>query len=316
LARVSVGIAAYNNRDIIGGCLVSVFAQTMTPQEVVVVDNASTDGTAEFVAAEFPEARLIINDTNELFTGAQNTCINDTDGEFYLMLNSDVVLDGGFLEAAVGAMDRDAEVGSVTGRVLRTGGGTIDTTGLFVGRDRRPAERGYGEPDDGRYSEPGYVFGAGGVCPLYRRSMLSGLALGKGEFLDSSYGAFYEDLDLAWRAARSGWKAYYEPRAAAFHMRGATARKPDEGGLLSNYGLARLPVELQARLVVNRYMTIIKNDSFGGLLLDLPFVLLYEIKLWAYLVLFSPGALAGIFRGLRNNIGRALRLRGEIHARK
>jgi len=314
LVRVSVGIAAFNNRDIIGDCLASVFAQSIEPSEVVVVDNASEDGTADLVASEFPRARLVINETNELFTGAQNRCIATTDGDYYLMLNSDVVLDSGFLEAAVAAMESDPATGSVSGRVLRGGGGVIDTTGLFLGHDRRPLERGYGEPDDGRYPEPGYVFGAGGACPLYRRSMLEDVRLKEGEYLDGSYGVFYEDLDLAWRANIRGWKAYYEPSAVAWHLRGASARteKP-AAGFLGRFGLAGLPVKFRSRVLANRWLTIIKDDTPGGFLGNLPFIALYELKLWAYFVLFSPSALPGFFRLMAGGAGRAWRLRKKIH---
>jgi len=315
LASVSVTIAAYNNRDIISDCLNSVLRQSRPVHEVVLVDNASTDGTADFVAVNFPDVRVIRNTSNELFSPAQNRAIAGTGGEYVLMLNSDAVLDEGFVAAAVDAMESDPVVGSVSGRVLRAGGGVIDTTGLTLGRDRRPVERGYGEPDDGRYSEGGYVFGAGGVCPLYRRTMLEDVKLADGEYLDGTYGAFYEDLDLAWRANIRGWKAIYEPGAVAYHVRGATARtKRPRAGFLARFGLARLPVGLRARVAANRWLTIVKDDTPGGFVINLPFILLYELRLWAYFMVFSPSALPEVFRLLRDGLVRAWRLRKKIHA--
>lgn len=309
---VSVSIVSYNNRGFIGDCIDSVMRQSVPVAEIVLVDNASTDGTVEFVRDNYPAVRIIRNTENKLFCAAQNTGIKATSGEYVLALNSDVVLDSGFVGSAAAAMETDPRVGAVSGRVLRTGGGIIDTTGLSVGTDRRPVERGYGEPDDGRYMEPGYVFGAGGVCPLYRRAMLEDLAL-DGEYFDESYGAFFEDMDLAWRADIRGWRAYYAPDALAYHQRGATARSKGPGpGFLKEYAISYLPDALKSRLVVNRYLTMIKDDTFGGVLKDLPRIVSCDVKLWAYLLFFAPGALPGVLKGLKS-VPLALKRRKTIH---
>lgn len=311
--KVSVVIASYNNRPIIGDCIASALGQSHPAVEVILVDNASTDGTPEFVRESFPEVRVIRNETNELFCGAQNRGIRASSGEYVLALNSDAVLEPRFVEEALKPMETNPDVGSVTGRILRSGGGVIDTTGLFLGRDRRPVERGYGELDYGQYMEPGRVFGAGGAAPLYRRAMLDDVAAG-GEYFDETYGAFYEDLDLAWRAAARGWMACYAPSAVAYHMRGATARTGTGPRFLKGNAFAMLPDGLKSRLVVNRYLTIAKNDTLAGLLVNLPFILLYDIRIWLYLLFFSPGAIPGVFRGLRA-LGAAWSRRSFTHGR-
>jgi len=310
--KVSVTIASYNNRAIIGECIASVLGQTHREVEVVLVDNASTDGTAAFVSDNYPSVRVLHNEDNDLFCKAQNRGIRETSGDYVLVLNSDVVLDSRFVEEALKPMNARPRVGSVTGRILRKGGGVIDTTGLFLGRDRKPVDRGYGEPDDGRYMEPGYVFGAGGVAPLYRRKMLEEVSL-DGEYFDESYGAFYEDLDLAWRARARGWTAWYAPEAVAWHVRGATARtgKPARG-LFRRYALARLPDALKSRLVVNRYLTMVKNETLGGLLMNLPFIVFYDLRLWFYLLFFSPRAIPAVARGM-GLVGKAWRRRSLTH---
>ena len=310
--KVSVSIASYNNRAIIADCISSVLAQSHPDIEVVLVDNASTDGTAEFVRENFPAVRVVVNRQNELFCGAQNKGIRAGTGEYVLVLNSDVVLDARFVEEALAAMCNDQGIGSVSGRILRSGGGVIDTAGLLLGRDRRPVDRGYGEPDDGRYMEPGYVFGAGGVAPLYRRAMLDDIAE-DGEYFDEAFGAFYEDLDLSWRAAARGWKAWYAPSAVAYHMRGATARtERPRRRFLMNYGFARLPDGLKSRLVVNRYLTMVKNDTLAGAARNLPHILLYDMKIWSYMLFFSPGTIPGVIRGL-GALKTAWRKRGTTH---
>ena len=305
LKKVSVSIVNYCGRELLAECLASVGRQTYPSLETVVVDNASDDGSVEFVRESFPWARVIENGRNELFCKAQNTGIGSTSGEYVLILNNDVVLHEDFVAEAVKAIEADPKVGAVTGKILRMDGRTLDTTGLFRGRDRRPVERGYGRPDEGRFEAPEYVFGTGGVCPLYRRECLDD-ASPDGEYFDPGYGAFYEDLDLAWRAQRKGWRAYYAPKAIAWHHRGATAQKKvagkrserDKGGMFSGFAYARLPDFLKARLLLNRYKTMIRNDRLPEFFRDLPWILLYDLKLWGYTLLFSPRALPGFIKGL------------------
>lgn len=284
----------------LGDCLRSVMDQSYPEIEVVLVDNKSTDGSAGFVRENFPAVRVIENDENSYFCRGQNIGIRSSGGEFVLALNSDVVLHKEFVSEAVRAAEKDKRVGSVSGRILRTGGERLDTTGLFLGRDRRPLERGYGTADMGLYKEAGYVFGAGGVAPLYRREMLDQVAL-EGEYFDETYRAFYEDLDLAWRAARRGWLAYYAPGAVAWHKRGGTAktRRPPLK-VFESYNFAYLSTEMKARLMMNRYMTMVKNDTPRGLLVNFPFILLYDIKVWAFITLFSPGAIPIFLRNLKD----------------
>jgi GT2 family glycosyltransferase len=306
---VSVSIVNYNGVGFLGDCLRSVMEQDYPEIEVVLVDNKSTDGSVGFVRENFPAVRIIENDENSYFCRGQNIGIKSSGGDYVLALNSDVVLHREFVKEAVRAADADERVGSVTGRILRTGGGVIDTTGLFLGRDRRPLERGYGKADTGQHGQAGYVFGAGGVAPLYRRAMLEEVAL-EGEYFDEGYKAFYEDLDLAWRAMRRGWLAYYAPDALAWHKRGGTAKsgKPPLK-LFASYNFAYLTDELKARLMMNRYMTMLKNDRPLDVLANFPFILAYDIRVWTYVALFSPGAIPFFIKDLKD-LRRAWRRRG------
>ena len=112
-----------------------------------------------------------------------------------------------YLRELVLAADADERIGSVTGRILRTGGELVDTTGLLLGRDRRPRERGYGAADTGQFGEAGYVFGVGGVAPLYRRAMREDVAVdlsgtvGALPLVPSAVRATFGALELPWTAA-------------------------------------------------------------------------------------------------------------------
>jgi GT2 family glycosyltransferase len=310
--KVSVSIVNFNKRELLRECLASVMGQTYPVWEVVVVDNASTDGSAPMVCEEFPRVKVIENPANELFCRAQNTGIRRTTGEYVLVLNNDAVLDRRFVSEMVSAMDADDNIGMVSGKILRRDRLKIDTTGLFLGKDRKPVERGYGEQENGQYEEAGYIFGAGGVAPLYRRDMLRDTEV-EGEFFDETYGAFYEDLDLAWRAYRHGWSAYYAPKAVAMHVRGGTAKQElPPVKFLSSFDFTFLSRELKARLMMNRYLTMVKNDMPLDFVLNLPFIILYDLKMWAYLIVFSPSVIPEFFRKF-GDFSTAWRRRKLIH---
>ena len=160
---------------------------------------------------------------------------------------------------------------------------TIDSTGLFVGRDRKAVERGYGKIDKGQYDEPGYVFGVSGSCAFLRKSMLLDIK-DKNGYFDERFGMYYEDLDLCWRANKKGWKTYYNPKAVAYHVRGGTAMSPNhKAGLIFPY----ISQDLKKRYIMNRYKCMIKNDSIFNFLVNLPFILCYDIKLWIYFIFDS-----------------------------
>jgi hypothetical protein len=226
-------------------------------------------------------------------------------GDFILCLNNDVILDRDYLKEALSGAGIDDKIGMVSGKILRMDKKTIDSTGLFLGRNRKAVERGYGKIDKGQYDKPGYVFGVSGACAFLRRSMLDDIKDENGYF-DERFGMYYEDLDLCWRANKKGWKAYYNPKAIAYHLRGGTTvgcsaiTSPDKVGTKqSQYtGLlrrlaprndifSRLSDDLQKKYIINRYRCMIKNDSIFGFLINLPFILCYNTKLWIYFI-FDP----------------------------
>jgi len=113
------------------------------------------------------------------------------------------------------------------------------------------------------------------------------------EYFDHDFHIFYEDLDVAWRAQRLGWKGYYIPQAIAYHLRGGTARAPQ--GINKGYARRYLGKELHFDLVKNRYLTIIKNIAFWELVLRLPFIMIYDIFVWLHIFLSGPALVKTIF---------------------
>lgn len=284
---VSVIVINWNGKQFLSHCLTSVLDQTYRDLDLLVIDSGSSDGSPEFLRKEFSGVRVIAKVENLGYSRAFNLGLKMTEGKYVLLLNADTYLDHLFIEKAVSAMDHNLALGSLSGKILRFDRRTLDSAGQFLGRDRRPLDRGYNEGDKGQYDDEAVELSVCGAVAFYRRKMLEECAL-LGESYDEDYFAFYEDLDLGWRANLLGWKSLYFPKSVAYHFRWGTGGFK---GFKGRYGFLKRPLELKVHLLKNRYLTIIKNDHLRGILKDLPQILQFEGKLWAGILLFSPSLL-------------------------
>lgn len=290
-APVAVVIVSWNSAGFLPGCLASLRALEHPPAEVVVVDNGSGDGSVGLLRREFPEVQVVEERGNAGFCRANNVGIRRTRSPLVLVLNPDTRLEPRFLEEMLPAFE-DPRVGIVCGKLLRFDGRTLDSAGQRLGRSRQPVDRGYGRPDRGQFDRDEAVFGACAAAALYRRAMLESIADGDGEVFDERYFAFCEDLDVAWRARRLGWRAVYRHRAVGYHARGGSAERPGKRGPAM---LRRSPA-VRYHIVKNRWLTMARNDSLRGVLLNLPFVLARDLATLGLLAATSPGVIARLWR--------------------
>ncbi len=280
-SMVSILFLCWNSGEEILEGVRSALAQGWPEIEVIVLDNGSIDGSPERISEHFGAAvRLIRFEKNLGYTGGYNRGFRLARGRFLLAVNPDVRLAPDFVQRALGAFE-DPRVGLVAGRLLREDGVLVDSTGQFLGRNRKTIDRGYGEARKSASGLPGTVLSACGAAALYRREMLEDVADGHAYF-DQDYFAFHEDLELGWRAWRAGWKAVHVPRAEATHLR-SSGRKAGRLGLTFER-----PPEVIAHIVKNRYLTMLRHDRFGAVLRDLPWILLWEFKSLAALLVFRP----------------------------
>jgi len=300
---VSVIIVNYNGRDYLNKCLHSIKIQTYKNIELIVVDNSSTDGSVEMLRSNFPSVILIRNSRNELYAKAQNAGISASKGNYVLCLNNDTILDKNYISECVNVMQEKEDVGMVGGKILRMDKQTLDSAGQFLSRSRKPYDRGYRQKDKGQYETEEYVFGPSGAASLFRKTMLEEIKFpgtsGQYAYFDEDYGMFYEDLDLAWRANKRGWKAYYNPKAIAYHTRGGSCQKRKCVLLPITYDFILLPRHLQVHLIKNRYMTIIKNETLTGFLVNSIFIFCYDLKLFVYMLFFRPILFIYLLRNLK-----------------
>ncbi len=283
---ISVVIVTTGNREFLLGLLDSLQGQSLSPAETIVIDNSADPSFGRWVLAAYPGIRLFIQPENLYYCHALNRGIGASSGEFVLCLNDDLVLEKRFLEEAVKGFFEAGRIGAVSGKVFRSDARTIDSTGLFLSPWRTAVERGYGRPDNGRFDKKELVFGASGAVAFYRRMMLEDIKTESGQYFDETYHIFYEDLDVAWRAQRRGWKACYIPGAVAYHLRGGTVRRGR--GTSRPYARRYLDDRLHLDLIKNRYLTIIRNESAPGLLRYLACILLHDIVMWTYVLFFRP----------------------------
>ncbi|MGD0336263.1 MAG: glycosyltransferase family 2 protein [Candidatus Omnitrophota bacterium] len=304
---VSVIVVAFAGENYIRKCLDSLTRQSCRYLDIIVVDNSAKPDIERLIQRSYPAVRLFVQEKNIFYGPALNIGIKQGSAEYILCLNDDVVLDDSFVEKALRGFSVDKKIGMVSGKILRSDRATIDSTGLFLSAWASPLERGYGKKDNGQFDKEGFIFGVSGAAAFYRRKMLDGIKEG-GSYFDTDFAMFYEDLDIAWRALRAGWKGYYIPDAVAYHSRGASTR-PDNTGKK----FARLYIDdtLQMHLVKNRYLAIIKNISLSNLLLRLPFLAFYDFFLWVYILIFRPKA-AKLFLANVNSLRNALRKRFSV----
>ncbi len=305
---LSIQIVTWNSAAVIGDCLASLAAQDTRAFELVVVDNASRDGTAAVVEGALAgglAGRLVRAPENLGFCGGHNRALSLTRGDWVLLLNPDAALPPGFVrEALARAAALPGHVGTVVPRILLPDG-RIDSTGLVLDRLRRVRDRGQGEPADGAYLVEEDVLGGTGAVVLHRRAMLEEIAV-DGRALDENLFAYYDDLDLALRARLRGWTCRYVPSLVATHRRAA------RNALRGLRGRAPRRSE-QAFTVRNRLLVMAKCEPAPALLRDLPALLAFELARIAYLAVRSPGALRG-YAGAMAGLGRALRDRRVVRA--
>ena len=249
-----VTIVTYNSAAYIRNCLDWVFRQDYPRFQVVVVDNASKDGTPEILREFTSRVRVICNRENVGFAAGQNQAIGLSDADWILTLNPDVRLTPGFLSAAIAAGESDESIGSVCGKLLAMPpdfsipeSPVFDSTGIYVTPNMRHFDRGSKMRDTGQFDAPEYVFGVTGAAALYRRSMIRDISI-DGEFFDSSFFAYREDADVSWRAQLLGWKCFYAPSAVAYHVRNV---------LPSNRHSVSAAINMHS--VKNRWLLRIKN---------------------------------------------------------
>ena len=259
---VSTIVVNHERRDLLKSCLRSLetaMERVDEKAELLVVDNGSADGSVELVREHFPNVRLVELKRNEGFAGGLAKGIEAARGEWVAVFNNDTTVEPDALAVMLAAGASDPAVGSVAAQmrfadrrdVLNSAGFELDRLGIAA--DRLVGQR----VNDHQEHEPYEVFGATGGAAIFRSEMLDEV----GGF-DETFFAFFEDVDLAWRARAHGWRALYAPGAVVYHHHSATAR---HGSPTKLYLVGR-----------NRVRALAKNATGGMLLRNAIGMVLYD----------------------------------------
>jgi GT2 family glycosyltransferase len=254
---LSIIIVNWNTRDLLKSCLGSIFQ--FPPEaafEVIVVDNASTDGSAAMVEREFPAVRLIKNSVNKGHAGSNNQAINKSSGEYILLLNSDAIVLSGCLHRLLGIMSREARVEVLSAQSLNPDG-TVQQgcrrfptlkTALYYDTVlewwfpfntelRRYLYRDWPHDNFGEVEQPPLT------CLLVKREIIRKIGL-----FDEHFFLFYSDPDWFLRMKNAGIKVYFTPEAKVLH-----------------YGRASVLLNPQANLYWHRDKLFFYKKHFGVL---------------------------------------------------
>lgn len=260
--RASVIVVNHNGGDTIVPCLDSIERAADDTVEIIVVDNASADGSMEQVVELFPSVTCIRSIENLGFGGGNNLGARYAEGEYLVFANPDTIVTPGWWEALVEALAADPAIGMVTSRILliddperlNTAGNDVHLTGLTLCR-------GMGRPA-GEYDVPAIVSAVSGAAFAIRRDLFQQLC-----GFDEDFFLYMEETDLSWRAQLAGFECQYVPASKVYH----------------HYRLRFGPNKTfyQER---NRYRMLVKNLRWRTLFLLSPALLLAEIVTWGYVL--------------------------------
>jgi GT2 family glycosyltransferase len=260
--QVTVLIPNWNGRQFLEECLDALQAQLFHGFETVVVDNGSTDGSQELLRSRFPEVRLLALGENRGFAAAMNEGIRAASTPLVAFLNNDTRVEPDWLGELVACVERHPRAAAVAPKVLIESTREIDSVGDGLGKDLFPYPLGHREPDDARAgAKEAEVFAVTGGASLWRREALDEVGL-----FDEAFFAYFEDVDLSFRALHAGWELWYAPRSVVLHHRGGTS------GGFSDFAFVH-PIR-------NRWFLVKKNVPGSIVLRHLPLIVWSELVLW------------------------------------
>ena len=228
MRRVLVIVLNYNKREMVLDCLASLSRHTYHPSHIVVVDNASTDGSQLAIRRHYPGVSLLCNDANLGAIGGRNAGVahgrQSGDFDYVLFLDDDAEVTEGSIRRLANALDSDLAAGLVCGKTYVSRASNIImsagiTAQLFLGRC---FDRGAGEIDQGQFNKDGYVDACGSFAFMIRMTLFEQLAGFDDVF--TPYG--WEDVDLCLRARSYRHLTRYVPDAVFVHKGTRLGRKP------------------------------------------------------------------------------------------
>lgn len=296
---VSVVIPNYNGEKYIKGCLDSLMKQSLKADEIIIVDNNSTDNSLEIIKEYKDYIKLICLKENHGFSVAVNEGIKASRSEFVTLLNNDTELEENWLKELVKCISKEKRIFSCCSKMIRYDNkDIIDDAGdeyTILGWARKIGDG----KNISQYTEEKEVFSSCAGAAIYRKSILDEIG-----YFDENFFAYLEDLDISYRAKVYGYINYYCPSAKVYHIGSATS-----GSKHNDF-----KVRLAAR---NNIFLIYKNMPNVQIILNLIFILMGIIIKGIYFTIKGLGKayFKGLHEGIKNR-GRIKRIKVDNNFRK
>ena len=281
--KVTIIIPNYNGKHFMESCLASLQEQTCKNFEILVVDNASSDGSVEYMKGHYPEIKVIALDKNYGFSRAVNVGIKHSRTPFVILLNNDTTVDPHYVEEMLKAIEKSPKIFSVSSKMIQMyHPELIDSAGDLYTILGWGVCRGSGRPIS-NYTETDEIFTACAGAAIYRRSAFARIG-----YFDENHFAYLEDIDVGYRAKIYGYKNMYCPTALVYHVGSGTSG--------SKYNAFK--VRLSSR---NNIYLCYKNMPLLQLILNaVPITLGYLVKCGFFLKIgFFKDYIEGIREGLK-----------------
>ena len=215
---ISIVVTNWNGKHLLKPCLASIMQQTCKDHETIVVDQASSDGSVEYIAREFPWVRLVHLGRHGGYAPAANAGIRAAKGEYIAFLNNDAEARPPWLEEMLRALAGDPKLGFVGAKILDLRRPkVIASAGGRFSRNGSAGDIGRGEPDSAAFDTPRPVLWTTGAACMFRREVFDAVGL-----FDESFGCMSEDVDICFRAQLRGFRGLYCPSAVVYHAISAT----------------------------------------------------------------------------------------------
>lgn len=291
--KATVVIPNYSGIKYIRNCMDSLRSQEGEAFDILVIDNASKDGSLEILQAEYQEAKVIALDENTGFCHAVNLGIQESKTPYVILLNNDTIVKPGFVAGLVKAIEEAEDIFSVSAQMLSMEDESIlDGAGDGYNILGWAYARGKGRPAS-KYAKKTEIFSACGGAAIYRKSIIEEIGC-----FDENHFAYLEDVDIGYRARIYGYRNIYEPAAKVIHAGSAVSG--------SRYN------EFKTKLAsANNAYVIIKNLPLLLLILNAPFIFLGFLVKACFFARKKMGML--YIRGYAKGIKRGFTRKGRNH---
>lgn len=222
---VAVVILNWNGKEFLQQFLPSVIASTYINKRIIVADNASTDDSVTLLQQQFPSVEILNSKENYGFAGGYNFFLRQVEADYYVLLNSDVEVQAGWMEPVIQLMEENSAIAACQPKILSyqdrgkfeyagSSGGWIDALGYPFSRGRIFDEL---ETDQGQYNDSAPVFWASGAALFIKARLFHEM-----NGFDNFFFAHQEEIDLCWRLQRKGYLIYVCPQSVVYHVGGGT----------------------------------------------------------------------------------------------